>query len=485
MGRTNSYAYRANVTNSVTGAGFYTVAAVAGGGNILAEGASLVIFYRNSFSLTQRFLALYDGNDVVNANNTFIQNGFTGWQALGGAGSARTTFIVGDGHPALNENAVFVGSGGFQNFSNIFTGANGNFWDTRTLDVSDQVGAGSVSAAALIHIPLIAGDCVMWAAQVMAVNSSVSDVLVNNPAADGTSANDTQSTTTVSVRGSTVLVGFFDTNAGAGHLTGWSRSTNAGLSFTDLGAPPASANGADKADIFFRQSTNGGASWGPAVRVNADATTNDNWQPALAINPAGTRLLVSWYDRRLDPRNQLVDRWDRLATISGATVTFGAETRVSDVSFLPSTATMGVYDQVDADNFCFYETWTDTRLPSTASSASRRGTANNDVRLDRRCFGKLSSEPPTSLTGGGGGRLEPRPPAPSPMGVPAPEGGLSQKPLDQVFLLEAQGLALASSRPEDAGLADAWLLGRPGRGDSDASAGLDAWLLDAWLLDPI
>ena len=128
------------------------------------------------------------------------------------------------------------------------------------------------------------------------------------------------------------------------------------------------ANGsADRGDIFFVQSTDGGDHWSKPLRVNDDATDNDQWTPALAVTPDGSHLGVFWYDRRLDPANNLIDRFGAIGTVSGHAVTFGANFRVTDVSFPPAIGPirpdyMGDYDMAAADNDFFYTTWGDNRL---------------------------------------------------------------------------------------------------------------------------
>src|SRR5262249_27236166 len=57
------------------------------------------------------------------------------------------------------------------------------------------------------------------------------------------------------------------------------------LVYDDTGVAPG-----DKADVFFTESTNGGATWSAPMRLNDDATTTDQWQPALAITPNGANL---------------------------------------------------------------------------------------------------------------------------------------------------------------------------------------------------
>jgi len=51
-------------------------------------------------------------------------------------------------------------------------------------------------------------------------------------------------------------------------------------------------NANDKADIFFTRSTDSGTNWTSPLRVNTDATTNDQWMPVLAVKPDGTKLFM-------------------------------------------------------------------------------------------------------------------------------------------------------------------------------------------------
>jgi hypothetical protein len=134
-------------------------------------------------------------------------------------------------------------------------------------------------------------------------------------------------------------------------------------------------NGQDRADIYFAESTDGGAKWSNPIRVNDDTTTNDQWQPAIAVTPDGGHVGIFWYDRRLDPANNLIDRFGTIGDESGHTVTFRPNFRITNVSF-PSafdqdsvlvgygvTTYMGDYDMAAADNSYFYTTWGDNRLP--------------------------------------------------------------------------------------------------------------------------
>jgi hypothetical protein len=144
--------------------------------------------------------------------------------------------------------------------------------------------------------------------------------------------------------------------------------------------------GVDKADIFFTQSTNSGATWSAPVRVNDDSGTNDQWQPTLAVMPNGEHLFISFYDRRLDPGNSLIDVFGVIGNISGGTVTFEPNFRITDTSFpvvigqdpVVNSVYMGDYDQAVADNNFFYVTWGDNRLPNPNFAAH---THQPDVRF--------------------------------------------------------------------------------------------------------
>ncbi len=92
---------------------------------------------------------------------------------------------------------------------------------------------------------------------------------------------------------------------------------------------PDGASTGDTVDVFYRRSTNGGASWLPEVRLNDDSTTTDQFYPTLSVGSSNV-VSAAWYDRRHDPANLLVDYYQRFSFDGGAT--WGASTRLSDVS---------------------------------------------------------------------------------------------------------------------------------------------------------
>jgi hypothetical protein len=174
---------------------------------------------------------------------------------------------------------------------------------------------------------------------------------------------------------------------------------------------PDNPVGTDRADIFFRQSTDSGVSWSAAVRVNDDATTRDQWQPSLAVTPDGSRVFVGWYDRRLDAANTMIDNYGRIATVSGATVTFGADFRITDQSYPPvfgvdpalNVTYMGDWDECAADNSFFYYSWGDNRDPSLGHAGNQA-----NVRLAKIPVAGTTGVAAAGVAGGGRMALSPK-----------------------------------------------------------------------------
>ncbi len=103
----------------------------------------------------------------------------------------------------------------------------------------------------------------------------------------------------------------------------------------------------DDCDVYYRRSADQGASWGPEIRLHDDATTSDQFFPTLSVG-ASNVVSATWYDRRLDPSNLLVDHFQAFSFDGG--LTWQPSQRLSDVStpiYLdPSLATCyhGDYD---------------------------------------------------------------------------------------------------------------------------------------------
>src|SRR3989454_1707049 len=88
------------------------------------------------------------------------------------------------------------------------------------------------------------------------------------------------------------------------------------------GRPGGIANG--DMDIFFARSPDGGTTWSPGVRVNDDTTTARQWMPDLALDPFGG-IHLAWEDDRTGSHNIYYAN----STDGGAT--FGPNIRVTTV----------------------------------------------------------------------------------------------------------------------------------------------------------
>ena len=128
--------------------------------------------------------------------------------------------------------------------------------------------------------------------------------------------------------------------------------------------------GTDRGDIYFQQSTDGGATWSARLKVNIDSTTNAQDLPSITVRPDGSALAITWYDNRSDPANRKFERFGRIGTISGSTVTFGPDFVASNAQSTPvfgqdsvvNSVYMGDYDSMDSNNTNFFTTFVDTRL---------------------------------------------------------------------------------------------------------------------------
>jgi len=87
--------------------------------------------------------------------------------------------------------------------------------------------------------------------------------------------------------------------------------------------------GGDDCDSFYRRSTDSGATWGAEIRLHDDTSTSDQFFPTLSVG-AGNIVSATWYDRRLDPTNTMVDYYQAFSFDGG--LTWQPNQRISDVS---------------------------------------------------------------------------------------------------------------------------------------------------------
>ncbi len=126
---------------------------------------------------------------------------------------------------------------------------------------------------------------------------------------------------------------------------------------------------ADVSDINFVRSTDYGVTWSSPVRVNDDATTTDQWMPAISVDNKTGKIFISWYDSREDPTNNLLTKiYGTVSTDGGLTFTQNAA--VSTTLFNPNTMAVGQpggenyigdYHGISAIGNTSYVVWMDSR----------------------------------------------------------------------------------------------------------------------------
>jgi hypothetical protein len=214
-------------------------------------------------------------------------------------------------------------------------------------------------------------------------------------------------------------------------LTGTGANGDLGLGFATNSFPQVTVSpvsgalllvyndkdGSDRAAIFITASIDGGATWdNPAEAINDDESGRDQFTPAALVTPDGRHVLLTWYDRRSDPSNLLIERWGLIATFDDpagvSTTSLTPNFRISTGSWpvaigQDSLTTalgalyMGDYDGAAADNNFFYVAWGDNRLSDSAHAnqpdvrvakipvtylSSRRGDFDGDGKADITVF---------------------------------------------------------------------------------------------------
>lgn len=144
-----------------------------------------------------------------------------------------------------------------------------------------------------------------------------------------------------------------DTSADAAHGTLY-------CSWTDQ----TSSNGTD---IFVARSANGGQTWSAPTRVNDDpaGVANDQFNQWLAVDPVTGSVDVSWNDTRNDPTHVSTDIFFTQSTNGGAS--YAANTQVTTAMTNESCCgadlgnQYGDYEGIAAYNGVVHPVWTDRR----------------------------------------------------------------------------------------------------------------------------
>lgn len=177
------YAFVADVTSFAT-FGANTLTGFASGGpplftgpEPLAEGATLILVYANTASAAHQVDIHQGARSFVGPPiETLTMSGFTAV-----AGTSQTTWVVADGQPSAPpfNNKTYVDA--TLTASTVLNGADGDFWDTLTQDISTFIPSGdtSVTVGTESSFDFGSGDCITWVAQALSTPVSSTTFTVN------------------------------------------------------------------------------------------------------------------------------------------------------------------------------------------------------------------------------------------------------------------------------------------------------------------
>ncbi len=170
---------------------------------------------------------------------------------------------------------------------------------------------------------------------------------------------------------------------------------------------PANEPGANTASpcktrIWFSRSTNGGTSWSTPVRINHQASLNDQFNQWLAVDETTGRIGIIYYDTVSDAGRKKTDIWYQESLDDG--LTWGTAIKVTTaqtdetISGADSGNQYGDYNGLTAYNGVFYPSWTDRRnnareeiwtakisactAPGTPNIVSATVPANNQIQVN-------------------------------------------------------------------------------------------------------
>jgi hypothetical protein len=128
--------------------------------------------------------------------------------------------------------------------------------------------------------------------------------------------------------------------------------------------PGSSVSSSCKTRIWFSRSTNGGTTWSPKVKLNDQASLNDQFNPWLAVDETTGRVSVMYYDTVADAGRKKSDIWYQTSTDDGASwsAPFKVTTAMTDETTAGSNSFQyGDYNSMSGWAGKFLPVWTDRR----------------------------------------------------------------------------------------------------------------------------
>ncbi|HUR82052.1 MAG TPA: pre-peptidase C-terminal domain-containing protein [Thermoanaerobaculia bacterium] len=134
---------------------------------------------------------------------------------------------------------------------------------------------------------------------------------------------------------------------------------------TATNEPGSSTTSACKTRVWFSRSTDGGATWSARVKINNQSGLNDQFNPFLAVDETNGNLGAIYYDTVSDAGRKKVDIYYQLSTDGGATwqPAVKVTTAMTDetITGADSGNQFGDYNSLSGYGNKFFPSWTDRR----------------------------------------------------------------------------------------------------------------------------
>ena len=129
--------------------------------------------------------------------------------------------------------------------------------------------------------------------------------------------------------------------------------------------PGTSTSSTCKTRIWFSRSTDGGTTWSARTKINNQSGLNDQFNQFLAIDETNGNLGAIYYDTVADPNRKKVDIYYQLSTDGGATwqPAVKVTTAMTDetITGADSGNQFGDYNSLSGYGNSFFPSWTDRR----------------------------------------------------------------------------------------------------------------------------
>lgn len=172
-----NFVYRADVTGLVDGNGLYTISGLPNSLDTIgndSQGASLVVLYGQSG--VHRQVMINDGAVTLCGPTTEFTDVLGPFTVDQPDENGHITYLMGDGQARFDTGEVTFE--GVSIADNVFTGVDGDHWGTLTFDVSGLLNEPEATTTINRRSD---GDCLLWSASVLSVETEVPPVSVYAP----------------------------------------------------------------------------------------------------------------------------------------------------------------------------------------------------------------------------------------------------------------------------------------------------------------